>query len=94
MPRVSGSTLAGFEVLRRYEKWRRFDSFALAASTDALNRLFSNDNAPLRLVRDLGLGMVDSIGPLRRFLMRHAGGEVGNPSPACFAARRHRARRR
>jgi 2-octaprenyl-6-methoxyphenol hydroxylase len=65
------------DVLRRYERWRRFDSFALAAATDALNRLFSNDIAPLRLVRDLGLGIVDGIGPLRRFLMRHAGGDSG-----------------
>jgi 2-octaprenyl-6-methoxyphenol hydroxylase len=73
-----GLDIGGVEVLRRYEKWRRFDTFTLAASTDALNRLFSNDNVPLRLVRDLGLGMVDSIGPLRRFLMRHAGGEVGS----------------
>src|SRR6185503_15028408 len=53
------------------------DSFALAASTDALNRLFSNDIAPLRHLRDLGLGIVDSIGPARRFFMRHAGGDVG-----------------
>jgi len=66
------------EVLRRYEQWRRFDSFALAAATDGLNRLFSNDIPPLRLVRDLGLGLVDSIGPLRRFFMRHAGGAVGH----------------
>jgi len=63
--------------LARYERWRRFDSFTLAASTDALNRLFSNDIAPLRAIRDLGLGVVDSIGPLRRFFMRHAGGDIG-----------------
>ncbi|HEX4079661.1 MAG TPA: FAD-dependent monooxygenase [Rhizomicrobium sp.] len=65
------------DVLGRYERWRRFDSFALAAATDALNRLFSTDIAPLRVVRDLGLGIVDGIGPLRRFFMRHAGGEIG-----------------
>ncbi|MGH6879068.1 MAG: FAD-dependent monooxygenase [Rhizomicrobium sp.] len=65
------------DVLARYERWRRFDSFALAAATDALNRLFSNDIAPLRVARDLGLGVVDGIGPLRRFFMRHAGGDVG-----------------
>ncbi len=64
-------------VLGRYERWRRFDSFIMAAATDGLNRLFSNDIAPLRLVRDLGMGIVDQIGPLRRFLMRHAGGDVG-----------------
>src|SRR5579862_4713473 len=65
------------DVLRRYERWRRFDSFVLAAATDALNRLFSNDFTPVRLVRDLGLGVVDAIAPMRRFFMRHAGGAAG-----------------
>jgi len=65
------------DILRRYEQWRRFDGFVLAAATDALNRLFSNDVTPLRLFRDLGLGIVDSVAPLRRFFMRQAGGAAG-----------------
>jgi 2-octaprenyl-6-methoxyphenol hydroxylase len=67
----------GPDVLSRYERWRRFDSFTMAMATDGLNRLFSNDIAPLRLARDLGMGIVDRIGPLRRFFMRHAGGDIG-----------------
>ena len=55
----------------------RRQSFA-AASTDLLNRLFSNDIAPLRLVRDLGLAAVNRAVPLKRFLMRHAMGMVGD----------------
>jgi len=65
------------DVLARYERWRRFDSFALAAVTDSMNRLFSNDFLPLKLARDLGLGIVDRIPPLRTFFMRHAGGDLG-----------------
>ena len=72
-----GRDIGALDVLKRYERWRRFDSFTLAASTDALNRLFSNDIAPLRHLRDLGLGIVDAIGPARRFFMRHAGGDIG-----------------
>ena len=72
-----GLDIGGLDVLKRYERWRRFDSFTLAASTDALNRLFSNDIAPLRIARDMGMGLVDGIGPLRRFFMRHAGGDIG-----------------
>lgn len=72
-----GRDIGALDVLKRYERWRRFDSFALAASTDALNRLFSNDIAPLRHLRDLGLGIADAIGPARRFFMRHAGGDIG-----------------
>lgn len=72
-----GRDIGALDVLKRYERWRRFDSFTLAASTDALNHLFSNDIAPLRQLRDLGLGIADAIGPLRRFFMRHAGGDIG-----------------
>ena len=68
---------ANAEALHRYERWRRFDSFVLAAATDGLNRLFSNDIAPIRAFRDLGLGIVDAIGPLRRLFMRNAGGDLG-----------------
>lgn len=72
-----GQDIGAGDVLKRYERWRRFDSFTLAASTDAMNRLFSNDIAPLRALRDVGLGIVDAIGPARRFFMRHAGGDIG-----------------
>ena len=64
--------------LERYERWRRFDSAFSAAVMDGLNRLFSNDNAPLRALRDLGLGLVDRAPPLKRFLVREAAGVTGN----------------
>lgn len=72
-----GLDIGALDVLKRYERWRRFDSFTLGAATDVLNRLFSNNITPLRIARDMGLGVVDSIGPLRRFFMRHAGGDIG-----------------
>jgi 2-octaprenyl-6-methoxyphenol hydroxylase len=72
-----GLNIGGLETLQRYERWRRFDAFVLAGATDGLNRLFSNEIPPLRFVRDLGLGIVDQIPLLRRFFMRHAGGDVG-----------------
>lgn len=72
-----GSDFGRVDVLARYERWRRFDRVTLALGTDALNRLFSTGLAPVRLARDLGLGAVDAVGPLRRFFMRHAGGDAG-----------------
>jgi 2-octaprenyl-6-methoxyphenol hydroxylase len=65
-------------VLERYEARRRLDAVLLAGVTDGLNRLFSNDIAPLRLVRDLGLAAVDHLAPLKRLFMRHAMGLVGD----------------
>ena len=63
---------AGPDVLRAYERARRFDTVAMAAATDGLNRLFSNDALPLRLARDLGLGLVDRIPALKGFFIREA----------------------
>lgn len=72
-----GMDLGSVEVLRRYERWRRFDNVLLAAVTDGLTRLFSNDVPPLRLARDLGLAAVNRLPPAKKFLMRHAMGVVG-----------------
>jgi 2-octaprenyl-6-methoxyphenol hydroxylase len=68
----------GATVLARYERWRRFDSLALIAITDGLNRLFGNDLLPLRLARELGLGLVERVAPLKQFFMRHAMGVLGD----------------
>jgi 2-octaprenyl-6-methoxyphenol hydroxylase len=64
-------------VLQRYERWRRFDSAFSGLSMDALNRLFTNDNAPLRAIRSLGLGLVDRAPALKRFFVREAAGLTG-----------------
>ena len=64
-------------VLERYQRWRRADNMTLIILTDALTRLFSNDIAPLKLARDLGLAAVNRLPPLKRFFIRHAMGTVG-----------------
>ena len=73
----AGRDIGSAEVLVRYEHWRRFDAFALIAATDGLNRLFSNDIGPIRLVRDFGLAAVNRMPALKRLFMRHAMGLVG-----------------
>ncbi|MEM7119867.1 MAG: UbiH/UbiF/VisC/COQ6 family ubiquinone biosynthesis hydroxylase [Pseudomonadota bacterium] len=64
--------------LERYARWRRVDNLMLIAVTDSLNRLFSNDVAPIRLARDVGLAAVNQLPPLKRLFMRHAMGTVGH----------------
>ncbi|MBI1260294.1 MAG: FAD-dependent oxidoreductase [Rhizobiales bacterium] len=73
-----GLDIGALTVLENYQRWRRFDNVALSLMMDGMNRLFSNDIGPLRLARDLGLGVVNQIGPMRRLFMRHAGGVVGD----------------
>lgn len=72
-----GVDIGSLSTLETYQRWRRFDSAMLAFGTDALNRLFSNDVAPIRLARDAGIGAVNAIAPLRRFFMKQAGADLG-----------------
>jgi 2-octaprenyl-6-methoxyphenol hydroxylase len=66
------------DVLERYQRWRRFDTMAMAAATDALNRLFSNRSDVLRVMRDVGLGVVDRLPGLKQLFIREAAGLVGD----------------
>ncbi len=65
-------------ALERYATWRSFDSLALVAVTDGINRLFANDILPLKLAREAGLAIVDRLPPAKKFFMRHAMGLVGD----------------
>ena len=76
-----GQDIGAADVLDGYARWRRFDIAALAAATDGINRLFSNDNPLLRLGRDLGLGAVDRLPALRRALIAEAAGLAGDLPP-------------
>jgi 2-octaprenyl-6-methoxyphenol hydroxylase len=65
-------------VLEHYQRWRRFDTVAMGAATDGLNRLFSNRSDALRIVRDVGLGLVDRAPRLKDFFIREAAGITGD----------------
>ena len=67
----------GADVLERYQRWRRFDTMAMGFATDGLNRLFSNRSDVLRLIRDVGLGLVDRVPNLKRLFIREAAGLIG-----------------
>jgi 2-octaprenyl-6-methoxyphenol hydroxylase len=65
------------DVLERYQRWRRFDTMAMGVATNGLNILFSNRSTLLRTVRDIGLGLVDRIPPLKNVLIKQAAGLSG-----------------
>jgi 2-octaprenyl-6-methoxyphenol hydroxylase len=65
-------------VLARYERWRRFDTFAMGFATDALNRLFSNRSEALKLLRDVGLGLVERMPRAKEFFAAEAAGLTGD----------------
>jgi 2-octaprenyl-6-methoxyphenol hydroxylase len=73
-----GEDIGSEAVLERFARWRRLDNLAVSLACDGFNRLFSNDNPVLRLGRGVGLGLVNRLGPARRFFMQEAGGAVGD----------------
>jgi 2-octaprenyl-6-methoxyphenol hydroxylase len=73
-----GLDIGAPSVLERYQRWRRLDAVLLAGVTDGLNRLFSNTIPPIKLARDFGLAAVNRMPPLKRLLMQHAMGTLGD----------------
>jgi 2-octaprenyl-6-methoxyphenol hydroxylase len=72
-----GRDAGASDVLDRYQRWRRFDTMTMGIATDGLNRLFSNRSDVLRLVRDIGLGVVDRLPLLKDLFIREAAGLTG-----------------
>jgi 2-octaprenyl-6-methoxyphenol hydroxylase len=72
-----GEDFGSLGVLKRYEEWRRFDSVQLAYSTDLFNRLFSNENEALQLIRNVGIRILDRIPLVKRNIIKEAAGITG-----------------
>ncbi|MEO9336275.1 ubiquinone biosynthesis hydroxylase [Mesorhizobium sp. SB112] len=72
-----GQDIGALDVLERYQEWRRFDTVRMGVTTDVLNRLFSNDFGPLRMARDIGLGLVDRMPRIKEFFITQASGLTG-----------------
>ena len=64
-------------VLSGYARQRKEDIFVMQLATDGLQRLFAADFEPLRIARNIGLNLVNSLPPLKRRLIAHA---MGNKS--------------
>ncbi len=73
-----GQDIGGTAVLERYSAWRRFDTVATAATMDAMNKLFANNNPMLRIVRDFGLQATNKISGLKNAFEREAAGQTGD----------------
>ena len=73
-----GLDIGSATVLGRYQRSRRVDIVSMSIITDALNYLFANDVAPIKLARGVGLSVINRMPALKRNFMRHAMGLVGD----------------
>lgn len=61
-------------TLRRYERARKGDTLVMMTAMDGFKQLFGSSLQPLRLVRNLGLNLVDAAPLLKQRIMRYAMG--------------------
>lgn len=59
-------------VLARYARARKEDVLLMVMATDGLARLFGADLEPLRVMRNLGLNLLDRLPGLKRRMISHA----------------------
>jgi 2-octaprenyl-6-methoxyphenol hydroxylase len=72
-----GEDIGDIRVLRRYERWRKTENLVILGFTDFLDRLFSNRWLPVVAVRRLGLGVLQTVGPLKVLALRLMTGLLG-----------------
>lgn len=73
-----GLDIGSLSTLETYQRWRRFEIVRMALSNDLLNRLFSNDLFLFRMLRDIGLGIVNQMPQMKKYLIREASGLTKN----------------
>jgi len=73
-----GEDIGTLTVLKRYETWRRFETSMMAATTDIINKTFSNNNMILKTFTNLGLRVLNKNRFLKKNLIREAAGLNGN----------------
>ncbi|MEO9969426.1 MAG: FAD-dependent oxidoreductase [Hyphomonadaceae bacterium] len=76
--RHAGLDIGALNVLDPYQQWRRFDAAATALGLDAIDRLFSNDNALLKPLRGAGLMLANRVPLVREALARQASAQQAN----------------
>ena len=73
-----GTDIGAAAILSNYESMRRRNNLLMMTVMDAFYRAFGNPHAPLRWVRNLGLGMAERLKPAKKFAMGYAMGLSGS----------------
>ena len=74
---LRGKNIAEVGVLKRYESMRRNENLKMMTVMDVFYQSFSNDILPIKLVRNIGLGLAQRLTPVRNKVMKAAMGLEG-----------------
>ncbi|WP_333023018.1 2-octaprenyl-6-methoxyphenyl hydroxylase [Wolbachia endosymbiont of Pentidionis agamae] len=61
-------------VLNKISRDRYTDNFSMALATDGINRIFSNRILPIKMLRNIGLMIVENSDLLKKYFIKHAMG--------------------
>lgn len=75
---AKGQSIADVTVLKKYETMRRHENLKMMTVMDVFYHVFSNDVAPVKFLRNLGLGLAERVLPAKNVLMRNAMGLEGH----------------
>jgi len=75
---TAGKPLYEARALLAYQRWRKAEAQSMIATMEAFKRGFSNDLAPLKLLRGAGLVLADKLPGVKQKLMAAALGNSGD----------------
>lgn len=69
---IAGEAWDSEALLKQYQRMRRPDNLLMQTSMDLFYSVFSNNSAPIKILRNLGLAVAQRAGPLKRLALRYA----------------------
>ena len=75
--------IAGQNVLRRYQRWRKGDNALVLGAMKGFKTVFGSDQPGIQWLRRFGLEFADTVSPLKSLFARHAMGLSGDLPEIC-----------
>jgi len=69
-----GLDICSSNLLNQYSKKREFDVNLMINSTHNINKIFSSNWVPVRILRKYGLKVINNFNPLKKYIMSYASG--------------------
>lgn len=76
--RMKNKDIGAYNVLRRYERWRRGENFLMLKVLQGLRSMFESKLVSVRHLRNIGLDLTDMLTPVKYSIMRQAMGLTGD----------------
>jgi 2-octaprenylphenol hydroxylase len=70
--------VGSYRELRRYERWRKGDNFAMMKLMEGFKYLFSTPSTLLTLTRNVGLNLTNTTTPIKQIITQYAMGLTGD----------------